>query len=68
MIGRLRSCRPASLVSGSTGNGVTLLRGTRHSLVIRNFTGLSRPRPPLPSTGHGVLNLGQHNRITGNRS
>ena len=56
------------MVSGSTGNGVTLLRGTRHSLVIRNFTGLSRPRQPLPSTGHGVLNLGQHNRITGNRS
>ena len=68
MIGRLRGHRPASLVSGSTGNGVTLLRGTRHNLVIRNFTGLSRLRQPLPSTGHGVLNLGQHNRITGNRS
>jgi hypothetical protein len=68
VIGRLRGRRPADLVSGNTGNGVTLLRGTRHNLVIRNFIGLNRLRQPLPNTGHAVLNLGRHNRVVGNRS
>jgi hypothetical protein len=36
--------------------------------VIHNFIGLSRLRQPLPNTGRGGLNLGRHNRITGNRS
>ena len=68
VIGLLRGHRPANLVSGNTGNGVTLLRGTRRNLVIRNFIGLNRLRQPLPNTGHAVLNRGRHNRVAGNRS
>jgi len=68
VIGLIRGHRPANLVSGNTGNGVTLLRRTRHNLVTRNFIGLSRLRQPLPNTGHPVLNLGRHNRIVSNRT
>jgi parallel beta-helix repeat protein len=67
VIGRLHGHHPANLVSGNTGNGVTLRRGTRHNLVIRNFIGLNRLRQPLPNTGLPVVNHGHHNRIVRNR-
>jgi hypothetical protein len=56
-------------VKGTAPNGRDgLLRGTRHSLAIRHFIGLNRRCQPLPNTRHAGLNLGQYNRVVGNRS
>jgi len=58
--------RPANLVSGNKGNGVTLLGGTRNNRVINNYIGLGRTRRRLPNTGRAVVNRGRRNIIRGN--
>lgn len=58
---------PANIISGNLGNGVTLLRGTYHNRVIRNYIGLGRTGRRLPNTGRPVVNLGHFNIIIGNR-
>ncbi len=60
--------RPANLISGNTGNGVTLLAHTRRNVVISNYIGLGRFGHALPNTGRPVLNRGTGNRIVGNRT
>jgi trimeric autotransporter adhesin len=60
--------RPANLISGNTGNGVTLLPGTRYNRVVNNWIGLSRLLQPLPNTGRPVVNLGYRNLILANRT
>ena len=67
VIGAL-SMRPANLISGNTGNGVTLRAGTTRNGVIKNYIGLNRSGRPLPNTGRPVVNHGRHNRIRGNRT
>jgi parallel beta-helix repeat protein len=60
--------RPANLISGNTGNGVTLLPGTRLNRVVNNWIGLSRFLQPLPNSGRPVVNLGFRNLILANRT
>jgi hypothetical protein len=55
-----------NLISGNTGNGVTLLLGTFANRVIRNFIGLSKFRQPLPNSERPVVNRGRGNIIRGN--
>jgi parallel beta-helix repeat protein len=62
------SLSPANLVSGNTGNGVTLLTGTHNNQVINNFIGLNRIGRNLPNTGLAVVDSGYENTIRGNRS
>jgi parallel beta-helix repeat protein len=66
-IGRHQGRRPVNIISGNTGNGVTLLAGTSSNRVLRNFIGLSRLRKPLPNSGRPVVNTGRRNIIAGNR-
>jgi parallel beta-helix repeat protein len=66
IIGRL-FVRPANLISGNTGHGVTLRAGTRRNQVINNYIGLNRFGRRLPNAGAPVVNLGTRNVIRGNR-
>jgi Right handed beta helix region len=59
---------PANLISGNTGNGVTLASGTRRDLVIANFIGLDRFGHPLANTGRPIVNRGTGNIIRANRT
>jgi hypothetical protein len=59
---------PANLISGNTGNGVTLGSTTSRNLVIGNYIGLNRFGKRLPNTGRPVVNRGRHNVIRGNRT
>jgi titin len=58
--------RPSDLISGNTGNGMTLLTGTHDNRVINNF-GLDRIGRPLRNTGVAVVNMGTRNTFHGNR-
>jgi parallel beta-helix repeat protein len=62
------SMRPANLISGNTGIGVTLRAGTTRNLVINNYIGLGRRGHRLPNTGRAVVNKGSRNIIRGNRT
>ncbi len=55
-----------NLISGNTGNGVTLLGGTFGNRVVHNFIGLSVRRQPLPNSDRPVVNRGRGNIIAGN--
>ena len=57
---------PANLISGNTGIGVTLTRGTSRNQVIANFIGLNRFGRRLPNTGAPIVNLGAGNIIRAN--
>jgi parallel beta-helix repeat protein len=57
---------PSNLISGNTGNGVTLGAGTSRNLVTSNFIGLNRLRQPLPNSGLAVANTGTLNLLFGN--
>lgn len=67
LIGGLRRAQ-LNLISGDTGIGVTLTRGTRDNLVIGNYIGLNRVGRPLPNTGRPVVDRGRHNLIRRNRT
>jgi hypothetical protein len=60
--------RPANLISGNTGIGVTLRAGTTRNLVIGNYIGLGRRGHRLPNTGRPVVNHGSRNIIRLNRT
>jgi parallel beta-helix repeat protein len=60
--------RPANLISGNTGNGVTLQAGTRGNYVLGNYIGLDRFGRLLPNSGRPTADHGRHNTIRGNRS
>jgi hypothetical protein len=59
--------RPANLISGNTGIGVTLTAGTHGNQVLNNYIGLNRLGRRLPNTGGPLLNRGTRNTILGNR-
>jgi hypothetical protein len=60
--------RPRNLISGNTGNGVTLTSRTFHNRVVSNVIGLNRLRQPLPNSGKPIVNHGHNNRIRRNRT
>jgi parallel beta-helix repeat protein len=57
---------PSNVISGNTGNGVTLGTGTSRNLVTSNFIGLNRLRQHLPNSGLAVANTGTLNLLFGN--
>ncbi len=63
----IRESFPSNLISGNTGNGVTLRAGTSHNRVISNYIGLNRFGRLLRNTGRAVVNRGSGNTIRGNR-
>ena len=60
--------RPANLISGNTGNGVTLRSGTYGNSVIDNYIGLDRFGRYLRNSGRPIVNTGHRNTIQGNQS
>jgi hypothetical protein len=62
------SHRPANLISGNTGHGVTLTTGTILNRVVNNYIGLNRFGKPLPNTRSPIRNLGRLNVILANRT
>jgi len=60
--------KPANLISGNTGVGVSLSSGTLGNFVIDNYIGLDRLGRYLRNSGRPVVNTGQHNTIRGNQS
>ena len=58
--------RPANLISGNTGIGVTLSSGTLGNSVINNYIGLDRFGRYLRNSGRPIVNTGHHNTIRGN--
>jgi parallel beta-helix repeat protein len=68
LIGLARSPRPANLISGNHGTGVTLRSGTRRNGVLRNYIGLNRFGRVLRNTGGAIANAGPSNVIRGNRT
>lgn len=65
-IGRAFSM-PSNLISGNTGNGVTLLSGTRLNHVFNNYIGLNRFGRMMRNSGRPIVNSGHLNRIRPNR-
>lgn len=61
VVGRSHASRPNVLISGNTGNGVTLTKHTRSNRVTNSFIGLSRSRQPLPNSGVAILDNGTGN-------
>jgi parallel beta-helix repeat protein len=55
-----------NLISGNTGNGVTLLGGTFANRIVGNFIGLNKFRQSLPNSERPVVNRGHANIIRGN--
>lgn len=55
-----------NVISGNTGNGVTLTGGTFGNRVVRNLIGLNSRRQPLPNSGRPVVNRGSGNLVRGN--
>jgi parallel beta-helix repeat protein len=59
---------PSNIISGNTGNGVTLGRRTTRNFVIRNYIGLDRIGRRLPNTGRPVADYGRRNTVRANRT
>jgi parallel beta-helix repeat protein len=59
---------PSNIISGNTGNGVTLARRTTRNFVIRNYIGLDRIGRRLPNTGRPVADYGRRNTVRANRT
>ncbi len=57
---------PVNLISGNTGNGVSLWTGTSHNRVLDNYIGLDRFRRSLPNSGEPVVDTGHKNLVEGN--
>jgi Right handed beta helix region len=55
-----------NLISGNTGNGVTLLGGTFANRIVHNFIGLNVLRQSLPNSNRPVVDRGHANIIHGN--
>ncbi|HWG62413.1 MAG TPA: hypothetical protein VG253_11945 [Streptosporangiaceae bacterium] len=61
------SRKPSNIISGNTGNGVTLRSHTLFNRVIKNYIGVNRLGRSLRNTGRPVVNTGTANNIIGNR-
>ena len=60
--------KPANLISGNTGTGVSLGSGTLGNFVINNYVGLDRLGRYLRNSGRPIVNAGRRNTIRGNQS
>jgi parallel beta-helix repeat protein len=60
--------KPANLISGNAGVGVSLSSGTLGNFVINNYIGLDRLGRYLRNSGRPIVNTGRHNTIRGNQS
>lgn len=60
--------RPKNLISGNTGNGITLTIGTFRNRVVSNVIGLNRVRKSLRNSGKPIVNHGHQNRIRRNHT
>ncbi len=60
--------KPANLISGNDGIGVTLSSGTLGNFVINNYIGLDRFGRFLRNSGPPIVNTGHDNTISGNQS
>ena len=58
--------RRANLISGNTGNGVTLSQHACENVVVNNRIGVNRFGRPLPNSGRQLVNNGCRNVILGN--
>jgi hypothetical protein len=58
---------PTNVISGNTGNGVTLTSGTHGNLITHNRIGIDRFGQCLRNTGRGLVNNGHGNRTSFNR-
>jgi hypothetical protein len=58
--------RPANLISGNTGIGVTLTAGTSDNRVLNNYIGRNRFGRRLPNSVAPLVNRGTRNTILGN--
>jgi parallel beta-helix repeat protein len=67
VIGGQRTCRPSNLISGNTGNGVTLTGDTTQDSVINNYIGLNRFGQDLRNSALPLANSGHNNTISGNQ-
>lgn len=56
-----------NLISGNTGNGVTLRAGSHDNRVVHNYIGLNRIGRSLPNTGLALVDKGIANTIRGNK-
>jgi parallel beta-helix repeat protein len=65
VVGLSHSSRPNVLISGNTGNGVTLTKHTRSNRVTNSYIGLSRTKQPLPNSGVAILDNGTGNVFDG---
>jgi parallel beta-helix repeat protein len=59
---------PVDLISGNTGDGVSLSAGTRRNHVCDNYIGLDRLGRSLPNSGRAVNNRGHQNQVKGNKT
>jgi hypothetical protein len=58
----------ATIVSGNTGNGITLESGTSFTQVLNNIIGFDINGAPLPNTGQPIaVNASNNNTIVGNQ-
>jgi hypothetical protein len=58
---------PANLISGNTGNGITISQHSCRNVVFSNWIGLTRFARPLRNSGRGLVSNGCHNIIRHNR-
>jgi parallel beta-helix repeat protein len=65
VVGLASAQRPNNLISGNTGNGVTLTKHTHKNRVTNSYIGLSRTKQPLPNSGLAILDNGTGNVFDG---
>jgi parallel beta-helix repeat protein len=61
VVGLSDAARPNVLISGNTGNGVTLTKHTHSNRVTNSYIGLSRTRQALPNSGLAIVDNGTAN-------
>jgi len=66
VIGFPGTSRLANLISGNTGNGVTISQQACQNVVVNNSIGLNRFHRPLPNSGRQLVGNGCRNVILGN--
>ena len=60
------SANPSNLISGNTGNGLTLTAGTTVNQAVNNYIGLNAVGGSLPNQGSPIVDTGTGNVFAGN--
>jgi parallel beta-helix repeat protein len=61
VVGLSGAARPNVLISGNSGNGVTMTKHTHDNRVTNSYIGLSRTRQALPNSGLAIVDDGTGN-------